>query len=578
MPPPAPAVQRCSSRLSAFTWHDSLSGRSTCTPYASTSLSTAFSPRSPWESVSHRTLEHAATQTPRAATQTPRGLRHGTGYSADLPAGHQALHCDCVSPEMELSRSTLALLGGSRRIAPLLQRVRAALITHHGRISVGTPLPQGCPSLGLRRGASPPHERCRSVPPPKVAGLLTDGGSESYVVQAHQVVHAAEPEKPTEPKELKRSAAGTPLDCRAAQPAGAGSTDSLSTARRPRALVPLTSRSEKGARSPLSSSKALGKVRSPKERLAILKNLASRLTRSPVLRSRPPDTACDLARSCRKRREIEKTIRGQEITTTVSAANPAGSSGHTAVKDEKPQDRELTTFEAHDIAAKFNLPPGQVTQAWKLFKRYDVQQRGLVSRHDFQLLMRNTLREHYPNARDVPRELFRRTTLNEKDVTFTEFLVWITETSFSEYTLLTPQQRQIRSIARVYETPVPEVEAIKKQFDRFDTDGSGMIDYREFADLVSVLLGVTDPNAMPESRLKAFWRELDEDCSGTVDFSEFIPWYLGYFHSTGDDPSETPLEHFYRSIRPVSVREQPCVGLRSEPDRGASAMLATPFA
>merc|ERR1712190_710054 len=92
---------------------------------------------------------------------------------------------------------------------------------------------------------------------------------------------------------------------------------------------------------------------------------------------------------------------------------------------------ELTGFEAYELAGRFNLPAGQVTQAWRLFKRYDSRGQSVITSPEFQLLLRSVLREHYPKARDIPRELFKRATNQEKDVSFSEFLVWITENSFS---------------------------------------------------------------------------------------------------------------------------------------------------
>merc|ERR1711997_119742 len=121
----------------------------------------------------------------------------------------------------------------------------------------------------------------------------------------------------------------------------------------------------------------------------------------------------------------------------------------------------------------------------------------------------------------------------------------------NEYLLLTAAQRTIRKIARSFKKPVPEVEAIKKQFDRFDMDGSGSIEFPEFSELLCVLLGVKDISSLPESRIRSFWREIDVDCSGIVDFSEFIPWYLGYFDVSGSPSGTSPLEEYYRNIRPV---------------------------
>jgi len=276
--------------------------------------------------------------------------------------------------------------------------------------------------------------------------------------------------------------------------------------------------------------------------------------------------ACDLAKSCRRRdprpqstqsfHEPEGT--GTQISIQRALRRHRESSLRKGRSLEHPDQygrgrKEMTVFEAHELASRFNLPSGHVTQAWKLFKRYDRHERGLLGVFEYQMLLRAVLRERYPSARDVPRELFERLSEDE-EVDFTEFLTWITRNSFSEYLLLTPGQREIRSIARKFNRPVHEVESIKHQFDRFDGNGSGSIEYREFAELLSLLLGVTDASTLAESRIRSFWRELDDNGSGEIDFSAFIPWYITYFDVARSQQGSSPLEEFYRKIRPVPFR------------------------
>jgi Ca2+-binding EF-hand superfamily protein len=216
--------------------------------------------------------------------------------------------------------------------------------------------------------------------------------------------------------------------------------------------------------------------------------------------------------------------------------------------DDAPVE-DLSPYEAYELAERFNLPSGQVTKAWKLFKRYDKDGVGAISSIEFQLLIRCVLRGRYPSAREVPRELFWQVKDGE-DLDFIDFLIWVTKNCFSELLLLSNMQRTIRQIARTYKKPIPEVEAIKAQFDKFDEDGSGKIEYNEFGQLLSVLLGIKDESSLPTSRVRAFWRELDSDGSGYVDFQEFIPWYVGYF-DVSNPYGACPLEDFYRNIRPV---------------------------
>eukprot|EP00411_Alexandrium_monilatum_P040100 CAMPEP_0175391928 /NCGR_PEP_ID=MMETSP0095-20121207/32161_1 /TAXON_ID=311494 /ORGANISM="Alexandrium monilatum, Strain CCMP3105" /LENGTH=428 /DNA_ID=CAMNT_0016690493 /DNA_START=9 /DNA_END=1292 /DNA_ORIENTATION=- len=271
--------------------------------------------------------------------------------------------------------------------------------------------------------------------------------------------------------------------------------------------------------------------------------------------------ACELARSCCGRRGSRPTSAqssrcvDQPVTPartmTDSRMKHHATGGGDSRQGSAQGKSELTVFQAHDLALRFNLPTGLVTQAWKLFKRYDRHGRGLLGIEEFQMLLRSLVRDRYPEAKDVPRELFCRLSDQTKDVDFTEFLTWISRNSFNELLLLTPSQRAIRDIARKFDKPVPFVEAIKREFDRFDADRSGIIEYEEFCKLLVLLLNVSDTEALPESRIRTFWRELDFNGTGEVEFGEFIPWYLNYFDRTGGLPGTSPLEEFYRKIRPV---------------------------
>lgn len=307
--------------------------------------------------------------------------------------------------------------------------------------------------------------------------------------------------------------------------------------------------------------------------------------------------ACDLAMSCRKRsRADQRMMRREEHSIAALQANTrtfvkeqpvsresGGLKGYRRGKtndseisppsarpgEDKPDATpanyagtesdhvsELTVFDAFDLANSLNLPAGQVTQAWKLFKRYDKDNDGLLAPYDFQLLLRAVLRERFPSAREVPRELFREALEIQSTsmaVTFNDFLTWITQNSFTEDLLLSDDERFVRRIARRFNVPLLEVEKVKGHFDSFDTDGSGHIEEVEFNMLLGKLLNLPNAEALPQSRVKSFWRELDDDSSGIVEFHEFIPWYLGYFGGGG----ASPLVNFYRRVRPVPFHDAP---------------------
>lgn len=95
-----------------------------------------------------------------------------------------------------------------------------------------------------------------------------------------------------------------------------------------------------------------------------------------------------------------------------------------------------------------------------------------------------------------------------------------------------------------------ELDRIKKQFDKYDTDGSGNIEWDEFVAMMETLMGAGTGD-IPIKRLTGFWKEIDRDGSGEVDFEEFVTWFLKYFHPSGG----SPVVEFYKSYNPSAQRQ-----------------------
>jgi hypothetical protein len=102
--------------------------------------------------------------------------------------------------------------------------------------------------------------------------------------------------------------------------------------------------------------------------------------------------------------------------------------------------------------------------------------------------------------------------------------------------------REIPSIA--------EVESVHSMFQFVDEDESGEIEFPEFEKLLYKLLKVPKEADLPATRLQHFWKQIDIDGSGSVDFAEFLQWYIKYFDMKGTGHNITPMERFYQSMRP----------------------------
>lgn len=117
-------------------------------------------------------------------------------------------------------------------------------------------------------------------------------------------------------------------------------------------------------------------------------------------------------------------------------------------------------------------------------------------------------------------------------------------------------QKNSYDLAKRHDVSPLVIDKVRRQFDRYDTDGSGEIEYEEFLGMLMELLGVKSQDDLSRDRLQRFWAEIDSDGSGCVEFEEFVAWYLLYFdpHLIESGTSTGPLQAFYASFNPVIVR------------------------
>lgn len=97
---------------------------------------------------------------------------------------------------------------------------------------------------------------------------------------------------------------------------------------------------------------------------------------------------------------------------------------------------------------------------------------------------------------------------------------------FDEHSLVENDELEIRRLAREHGIAIPDAEAIKVHFDRYDVDSSGEIDKGEFRQMMQDMLHVPD---LPEARVNEFWLFVDHDGSGSVNFEEFMCWFYPTF-------------------------------------------------
>merc|ERR1719160_2323655 len=110
----------------------------------------------------------------------------------------------------------------------------------------------------------------------------------------------------------------------------------------------------------------------------------------------------------------------------------------------------------------------------------------------------------------------------------------------------------IREIARNLDIPIPDVEKVKAVFDKYDEDGSGQMEKEEFDMMMTDLICVGRLKGLevPPGLLNEQWKQVDHDGSGEVDFDEFAEWYcLSYI------PKKMADEERSRAMR-AEIAEQ----------------------
>lgn len=183
-----------------------------------------------------------------------------------------------------------------------------------------------------------------------------------------------------------------------------------------------------------------------------------------------------------------------------------------------------------DMAKKHCRSVAEVRQRQREFIALDTRQDGLLSVDEFKQLVRRKC--NLPQDGPVPSQLLapmlKRLDGNlDRYIDFEEFLIWSIETAFTEEILVpNPMERYIRHIARSNGYDLLEVERVKAFFDKYDTDNNGVIDSREFKQLLVAILNLKNPADASESMLKRLWRDVDADGSGEITFEEYVSWHF----------------------------------------------------
>merc|ERR1719282_30412 len=185
------------------------------------------------------------------------------------------------------------------------------------------------------------------------------------------------------------------------------------------------------------------------------------------------------------------------------------------------------------LARKHQLPYAEVRQRHKEFSMLDFDADGRLTIQEFEETVR--IMCNLPRGAPLPKHVVKHhwvsVDVNAKGtIDFEEFLLWATQTAYTEEVLVPdPSERRLRKMAKENGLYISDVERVKVVFDRYDSDGSDRIDESEFKNVLCTLMKVKDPSDISDTKLHRYWREVDLDCSGEVNFEEFLNWYIKHF-------------------------------------------------
>jgi len=258
---------------------------------------------------------------------------------------------------------------------------------------------------------------------------------------------------------------------------------------------------------------------------------------------------------------ICKRQAGKGATAPLSKSTLAG-----AETPRRHTGRQVTIKdELISYSLDLGIPMGLVSQAYDVFidmvklpcgGNCNALVEGKLIRDRFSQILCNLADVDEPDKlpKDLLRDAFEMADQDgDNEIDFKEFVVWYSKHGFSESISCSREQRELRELANKLGMTVPDIENFKSSFDRFDEDGSGAIDIHEFEDVLRVLMRIPRHVQIPTSRVRHFWREVDTDQNGEINFDEFLNFFLRRF----GDEAMPPTASEYSAFKHTSVRK-PC--------------------
>mmetsp|Transcript_17601 Transcript_17601/g.30835 ORF Transcript_17601/g.30835 Transcript_17601/m.30835 type:complete len:655 (-) Transcript_17601:100-2064(-) len=192
-------------------------------------------------------------------------------------------------------------------------------------------------------------------------------------------------------------------------------------------------------------------------------------------------------------------------------------------------------------------------QVRRIFASFDEDQSGSIEPKEFVPLLAKCLKTT-PDSLDM-KEVWKVWEEMDEDgsgaVEFDEFHAWYSSlleiemyndmTEFITEEIVPDEEKMIRNIAREIDKSVLEVEMLWTQFNILDADGSGILEFEEFEELIQKQLSPNGP-PVPHRVVEKLWLDLERTEEG-LPFKSFAKWYLSFM--TGN---KSAMEQYYSKL------------------------------
>eukprot|EP00747_Dinoflagellata_sp_TGD_P147643 gnl/TRDRNA2_/TRDRNA2_176838_c0_seq10.p1 gnl/TRDRNA2_/TRDRNA2_176838_c0~~gnl/TRDRNA2_/TRDRNA2_176838_c0_seq10.p1 ORF type:complete len:368 (-),score=42.60 gnl/TRDRNA2_/TRDRNA2_176838_c0_seq10:757-1809(-) len=262
---------------------------------------------------------------------------------------------------------------------------------------------------------------------------------------------------------------------------------------------------------------------------------------------RLPDFTASLAREPLKRGAAMRTS-GSCASTRSSSLSALSNSRPTT--PDSPVEKLKATMDLRtcELAAKYHLTPDVVRKIMRHFSFGSYT--SSVDEHELDGIICHVLKIDTVDP-DVLQSAYR--TIKMSDDVIEGFLQWyINRDAFAhavtQVTGSIPVQgkriseKLLSDLSMRYAISRATVDKIKQKFVYYDTDRSNLIDKRKFKAMLRAVLKHKSTDKLDPQVVQRTWKDADKDGTGSIDFEEYVDWFLTYFDVHTDDPLEFKLK------------------------------------